>query len=124
VVEHELHELVPGFFAAALLVGGRRSVNRRSLDVLVARERVHVGAAFEQDACGIDVAEEAGEPERVKPVVTERLGQFWVVLEQLAHSIRSTESGRLEDRELLPLGNPLGLVSVSAIEILEYVRHT
>ena len=79
---------------------------------------------LEQQPRGIDVSEEAREPERVEAVVTEGVGKCGVLVQQLAHAIGPSERRRFEDRELPALREPLRFVSVAAIDALKYVRHT
>ena len=78
------------------------------LDVLVAGERVWVGAAVEQQPRGLDVPEETGEPERLEAVVTERVRLRRVLVEQLAEAVGSTESRRFEDAQLRITGEEFG----------------
>ncbi|HWJ44512.1 MAG TPA: hypothetical protein VNR63_03925 [Gaiellaceae bacterium] len=66
VVERELDELVPRRLVLSLARG--RSMDRRRLNVLVPRELVRVGAAFEQQPGRIQVTEERREPDRVEAV--------------------------------------------------------
>src|SRR5262245_24860357 len=98
-------------------------MNRGRLDVLVARERVHVGAVLEQEARGIDVAEEARQPKGVEAVVAERLREPRVLLEQFPYAIRPSERRCFEDRELLAGRELRRLVAVTSIQIVQYVRH-
>ena len=95
------------------------------LNVLVAGERVRVGAAVQEEARGLDVPEETGEPERLETVVAERVRLRRVFVEQLAEAVGSTESRRLEHVQLgiggEQRGNP---IVVSAVQGLEQLRHT
>jgi len=79
-------------------------VQRPGLDVLVAGERVGVGAAVEQESRGLDASEETGEPERLKAVVAERVRRCWVFVQQREQPVVS-EGGSLEDVELRPCGS-------------------
>jgi hypothetical protein len=92
-------------------------VDRSRLDVLVARKGIGVGSALEQQARGVGVAEEAGQPERVEPVVAERIRERGVVVEQLAQPVRRSGRRRLEHAQLgIRAEDLVGSCSVSAVE--------
>ena len=70
------------------------------------------------------MAEETGEPERVKPVVAERVRARGILVEQLAESFRPAEGGRLEDVERrVGREELIDSVSIARVESLQQVRH-
>jgi len=92
--------------------------------VLVPRQHVHVCAAFEQQSCRIDAAEEARESEGMEAVVAEGIRERWLFLQDLAQSFAPTDRRGLEDVELAAEGEPLGLLVVAAVDRFEDVRHS
>lgn len=99
-------------------------MERVGLDVLVARERVRVGAVLEQDTSGIDVAVEARETERLEPVVPVRVCIVPVVREELSQVVGSPQRGSFENVQLRMLCEQLGdAVAVVAVEGFEQLRH-
>src|SRR5207244_11348476 len=113
VVEQQLAELVAGLRPLVLGRGGR--VQRAGLDVLVAGERVRVGAAVEQEPRRLDMAEEAGEPERLEAVVAERVRSGRLFVQQLAYPPCPAERSGLEYVQLRVAREQPGHV-VAAVE--------
>ncbi len=95
MVEQEPAELVPR--RLVLVLAGRGSVERVRPDMLVPPERVRIRAVLEQQAGGLDVAEETRERERLEAVVAERVGVGRTLGEELAQPFRPAERGGLED---------------------------
>ena len=100
-------------------------MERTDLEVLVASERVRVGAAAEQQPRGLDVAEEAGETKRLEAIVPERVREARVLVQELPEPHGSAEGGCLEDVQFRLAAEQLGNARVvSAVEGFEQLRHT
>jgi hypothetical protein len=98
VLEREVYELVPCRLVLAFRCG--RGMDRGRLNVLVSRKRIHVCAPFEQEPCGIRVAEEAGQAKWVKAVVAEGVRAGWIIIQQVTQALGPSQRCRLEDVEL------------------------
>lgn len=95
-------------------------MERVRLDVLVAGERVRVGAVLEQDAGRLDMAEEAREPEWLEAVVPVGVGEGGVLGEELAQPVRLPEGCCFEDVQLRRLAEELfDPFFISAVEGFE-----
>ena len=90
--------------------------------MLVAGERVRVGAAFEQEPRRLDMAEEAGEPERLEAVVAERVRSGRLFVQQLAYPLCPAERSGLEHVQLRVAREQPGHV-VAAVERFEQLAH-
>ena len=71
----------------------------------------------------VDVPEEAGEPERMKPVGAEGVHPARVFVQQLSQALGSPQRRRLEHVELAAGRELFGFVAVAAVDSLEDVRH-
>ena len=75
--------------------------------MLVAGQRVDVSAAFEQQPGGLEMPEEAREPERVKSILAEGIREGGIVVEKLADPLGLPACGGLEYVELRVRGQQL-----------------
>src|SRR5712691_2882969 len=122
VLQRELHELVAGGLVLALGGGGRMDGSR--LDVLVLRQGVHIRAPLQQQSGRVHVTEEAGQAERMKTVVTERVRACRIVVEQLAQPLRPAESRSVEDVELRISGEELlDALVLPSVQSFEQIGH-
>jgi len=115
VLEREVHELVACRLVLSLRCGS--GMDGGCLNVLVSRERIRVCATFEQEACGVRVAEEAGQAKWVKAVVAERVRVGWIIVQQVAQAVGPSQRCRLEDVELrIGRQEPLDPVVVTSVQ--------
>jgi hypothetical protein len=119
VLQHQLDQLV----ARRLVAARRGRMYRGRLNSLVARQRIDVRAALDQQASSVDIPEEAREPERMKAVVAERVRARRILVQHLAQPVGASECCRLEDARLALGREALRVGTVSAVERLEDVRH-
>jgi hypothetical protein len=98
VLEEQLAELVSDLGILVLARG--RSVKGGGLNVLITCECVRIRAAPDEQSRSVDVSEEAGEAKWLETVAAEGIRIRRVVVQQLAHALRATERGGLEDVEL------------------------
>ena len=68
--------------------------------MLVARGGVDLGAALDEQPGGLDVAEEAREPQRLEAVLRPGVRERRILVEQLSNPVGPADGGRFEDVEL------------------------
>ena len=95
VLEQQLRELV----ARVGIARRRRAVQRHHLHV-VPRRGVDLRPTLDEQPGRLDVAEEAREAERLKPVLGPRVREAGVLVEQLSKAVGPPDGGRFEDVEL------------------------
>jgi hypothetical protein len=92
--------------------------------VLVARERVRVGAVLEQHARRLDMAVEARQRERLEAVVPEGVRAPGISVQELTQSLGVPERSCLEHVQLRPPAKQLAdAVPISAVEGFEQLGH-
>jgi hypothetical protein len=63
---------------------------------------VHVRSPLDEEAAGVDAAEERGEMQRLRAVRRPRVHEFRVVIQQLAQARNVPDRRRLVDVRLVP----------------------
>ncbi len=123
VVECQRDQCVPCRLVDALC--GSCGVNRGRLHALVARERVGVGSAREQESRCLQVTEEARKAERVEAVFAHCVRPGRILIQQQVESLHFPKCRRFEDGQLTACCQPVCLVPVTLIQRLQQVgqRH-